>query len=312
MMRIVRALAPNPGVYTLDGTNTWIVGANPAIVIDPGPDDVAHLSAVRADAGAIGAILVTHAHEDHAAGALRLSRDADATVYAYRAPEDGQRVRDGAEVTVGSTRVQAMHTPGHTPDHVAFYLPQVGALFTGDAVLGRGTSVIDPPEGDLVHYLRSLERMRELGARVIYPGHGPTVFDAHGKLDEYLAHRAERESQILAEIAAAGKAGSSVDMLVGSIYVDYPADVRPLAARSVVAHLKKLEDDGLVTKQRAAGGDVYSLAPEPKACERCGRPFRGRSRLCNRCAMVVLQEGPTPTTPTTPTMPSAPSDPSEA
>ena len=290
-------LAPNPGVYTLEGTNTWIVGIEPAIVIDPGPDDAAHLAGVRADAGPIGAVLVTHGHEDHAAGAARLARDADASVYAYRPPPDGQQVREGAEIIVGAIRVQAVHTPGHTPDHVAFHLPQVGALFTGDAVLGRGTSVIDPPEGNLTQYLRSLERMRELGARALYPGHGPTVFDADAKLEEYLLHRAERDSQILAEIAAAGKGGATIEEMVAVIYAEYPPEVRPLAARSVLAHLKKLLDEGRVTKERTGGEERYALAAAPKACERCGRPFRGRTRLCNRCAMVVLQEGPRPPDP---------------
>jgi glyoxylase-like metal-dependent hydrolase (beta-lactamase superfamily II) len=178
-----------------------------------------------------------------------------------------------------------------------FLLPESGALFTGDMVLGRGTSVIDPPEGDLVSYLKSLARMQSLGAKVIYPGHGPAVFDANAKLAEYVAHRAERDGQI---IAALKNGASSIDELVGVIYRDYPANVRPLAARSVLAHLDKLIAEGRVERKRVRvevgsdpgeADDRYVIVI-PRFCDRCGRPVRGKATLCGRCSLAVLQEGP--------------------
>lgn len=286
MLRILRVLAPNPDVYTLEGTNTWVVGEGPAVVIDPGPDDPAHLREVARTAGTVGAILVTHDHPDHAPGATVLASSSGAPIFAFRPPDGGEPLRDGRVVRVGAVSVTAVHAPGHSADHVAFFIADEGALFTGDAVLGRGTSVIDPPEGDLALYLRSLRRMRDLGPRTIYPGHGPVVFDAIGKLDEYLEHRAMREEQVLA--AMKGGAGTPEE-LVAAIYTEYPPELHPLAARSVVAHLAKLEAEGRVSRSGNASAPRYALS-EPRSCARCGRPLRGRARLCGPCSLAVLQE----------------------
>jgi len=288
MTRILGVLAPNPDVRTLEGTNTWIVGGDPAVVIDPGPDHPEHLREVARTAGVVGAILVTHDHPDHAPGASPLGAATGAPVMAFRPPRGGVRVRDGEVVRVGEVAVTAVLTPGHTPDHVAFLLEDVGALFTGDAVLGRGTSVIDPPEGDLAAYLRSLRRMRDLRPRTIYPGHGPIVLDAAAKLDEYIEHRAMREEQILAALAEGPR---TPEELVPDIYADYPIEVHPLAARSVLAHLIKLEAEGRVARSGKASAHRYRRS-EPRACERCGRPVDGRGRLCGRCSLAVLQEEP--------------------
>ena len=159
-------------------------------------------------------------------------------------------------------------------------------LFTGDAVLGRGTSVIDPPEGDLAAYLRTLRRLRELSPRTIYPGHGPVVLRAVAKLDEYLEHRAMREEQVL---AALGDGWRSAEELVAEIYADHPPEVHELAARSVFAHLLKLEVEGRADK-RTKDGVVRWSKIEPRSCERCGRPVRGRVRLCGSCTVAVLQD----------------------
>lgn len=286
MLRIVRVLAPNPDVYTLEGTNTWIVGEAPSVVIDPGPDIPAHLDEVARLAGRVGAVLVTHDHPDHAPGAAAFAEAAGAPLFAFRLP-GAEHVRDGQIVRTGDLEIVAIHTPGHSADHVVFHLGREGALFTGDAVLGRGTSFIDPPEGDLVKYLRSLQRMQELAPRTLYPGHGPVVMRAAAKLQEYLDHRAEREQQVLAALADGPR---PIAAIVETIYVDYPPEVRPLAARSVLAHLLKLQTEGRVTRS-GAGEDATWRTVVPRACARCGRPVKGRARYCPTCSLVILQEG---------------------
>jgi glyoxylase-like metal-dependent hydrolase (beta-lactamase superfamily II) len=282
---IVRVLAPNPGVRELEGTNTWIVGPQPAVVIDPGPDDAGHLREVIHTAREIGAIALTHDHPDHAPGAASLAAMVGARVFAARGSAGEDRLRDGDLVSAGPTSVRAIATPGHTPDHLCFFLEADRALFTGDTVLGRGTSVIDPPEGDLVKYLRSLTRLRELEPRTIYPGHGPVVLAAVAKLDEYLRHREEREAQVL---AALRDGLTTPEEIVGIIYRDYPAEVHALAARSVLAHLLKLEAEGW-TERSVRGGEERWSSSEPRSCARCGRRVRGRARYCDSCSLALLQ-----------------------
>lgn len=286
MLRIVRVLAPNPDVYTLEGTNTWVVGQGPAVVIDPGPLIPAHLEEVARVAGPVGAVLVTHDHPDHAPGALTFARRVGAPLRAYRLA-NAEHLRDGELVEVGDLTLRAFHTPGHTSDHLAFHLPAERSLFTGDAVLGRGTSFIDPPDGDLTQYLRSLTRLQELGAQILYPGHGPVVLRGPEKFQEYLEHRVEREEQVLAAMAAGP---ATIMAMVGDIYADYPPEVHALAARSVLAHLLKLQAEGRADK-RGRGLDAAWSAVAPRACERCGKPVRGRARYCNSCSLIILQEG---------------------
>lgn len=268
-LAVIRVLASNPSIATLDGTNTWIVGEEPRIVIDPGPEIDEHLEEVARAAGRVAHVLVTHDHEDHAA---------------WRLPGTA-KVREGQGFTAGGVELVAMHTPGHSADHVVFLDEGSGALFTGDAVLGRGTSFIDAPDGDLAKYLTSLRRMLERDPRTIYPGHGPIVLDAKAKLREYLEHRAEREEQILAGLAAGDR---TVEALVERIYADHPSDVQELAARSVTAHLLKLETEGRAAKAGRASARTWTII-EPKACARCGRPVKGRARYCGSCSLALLQ-----------------------
>jgi glyoxylase-like metal-dependent hydrolase (beta-lactamase superfamily II) len=286
MLRVVRVLAPNPGVYTLEGTNTWIVGVEPSIVIDPGPEIESHLREVASAAGRVAVVLVTHDHEDHAPGAPAFAQRVGAPLYAFRLA-GAEHLRDGQRFAGGDgIEVVAEYTPGHSSDHVAFFIPSERALFTGDAVVGRGTSFIDPPDGDLAHYLRSLQRMQELRPRTIYPGHGPVVFDAAAKLAEYIGHREDREHQVL-ELLSEGK--RSIADMVATIYADYPPDVHALAGRSVLAHLLKLESEGRAERKRTGDDAIWSAA-EPRVCARCGRPVRGRARLCGPCSLAVLQD----------------------
>jgi glyoxylase-like metal-dependent hydrolase (beta-lactamase superfamily II) len=285
VLRVVRILAPNPGVRELEGTNTYIVGEAPAVVIDPGPDDERHLLEVARTAGRVGVIVLTHDHPDHAPGATRLAETTGAPVRAIRPPAGGDRLRGGEVVSSNGVALHVVPTPGHTPDHAAFWSEDAGVLFTGDAVLGRGTSVIDPPEGDLVAYLRSLRRMRELAPRTIYPGHGPIVLGGTAKLDEYLEHRAMRERQLLEALEDGAK---TIDELVSLIYAEYPMDVLELAARSVLAHLLKLDAEGRIEKS-SKDGDVRYTKIEPRVCARCGRPVRGKARFCGACSLAMLQ-----------------------
>jgi glyoxylase-like metal-dependent hydrolase (beta-lactamase superfamily II) len=286
VLRILRVLAPNADVFTLDGTNTWIVGEDPAIVIDPGPEIPSHLDEVARVAGRVGAVLVTHDHPDHAPGAAAFASSVGAPLLAYRLA-GAERLRDEQVVRTDGVALTVVSTPGHTSDHVAFFEAAAGALFTGDAVVGRGTSFIDPPGGDLAQYLRSLKRMQGLGARTIYPGHGPVVLDARAKLQEYLDHRARREEQVLASLA---EGPATIPAMVDSIYADYPPDVRPLAARSLLAHLLKLEAEGRVARKGKRDVAAWSRI-EPRTCERCGlRPAIGRAKLCGPCSLAVLQD----------------------
>jgi glyoxylase-like metal-dependent hydrolase (beta-lactamase superfamily II) len=285
--RVVRVLAPNPGVRELEGTNTYVVGDPPAVVIDPGPQDEPHLEEVVRTAERIGAIVLTHDHPDHAPGAARLAEMTGVPVSAMRPPPDGTRLRGGDVVTSDGVSLRVVATPGHTSDHAAFWVEDARALFTGDAVLGRGTSVIDPDEGDLVSYLRSLKRMRELGPRTIYPGHGPVVLDAIAKLDEYVEHRAMREREILDELDGRER---TVQELVAAIYAGYPPEVHELAARSVLAHLAKLDAEGRIERTTKAGATRYARI-EPRTCQRCGRPVRGKARYCGSCSLALLQGG---------------------
>ena len=284
MLRAVRILAPNPSVYTLEGTNTWVVGDGPVLVIDPGPDDESHHREVLAAAGDVAAVLVTHDHEDHASGAAAFASRAGAELFAWRL-DGATRLSDAQPFTVPGAELVAVHTPGHSADHVVFFEPGERALFTGDAVLGRGTSFIDPPDGDLTRYLVSLHRMLELEPRTILPGHGPLRTDAPAVLRSYIAHREEREIQVVAGLEAGDR---TVGDLVARIYADQPADVLPLAARTVTAHLRKLETEGRATK-RGRGASQTWEATAPASCARCGRPVRGRGRYCGSCSLALLQ-----------------------
>jgi glyoxylase-like metal-dependent hydrolase (beta-lactamase superfamily II) len=261
MIRVIRVLAPNPGPFTLEGTNTWIVGRDPAAVIDPGPEDQAHLEAVAEQAGPVAAVLLTHHHPDHAPGAARLAKMVGAPVFAFLPDAGDQGIDDGERITLGGGSgaggsLEAVHTPGHTPDHVAFFLEGERGLFTGDAVLGWGTSVIDPGDGQLAAYLGSLERMRALQPRTIYPGHGPVVDEAVKKLEEYMEHRAMRDRQI---IEALSRGSATVAELVPGIYAGVPSDLHPAAAQQILVHLLKLQGEGRVARQERGGETRFEL-----------------------------------------------------
>lgn len=250
---VTRVLAPNPSPMTLDGTNTYVVGSpgtGQAVVVDPGPDDPAHLAAVEAALAGRGArcvaVLVTHHHGDHAEAAQPWGARFGAPVAAADAAVAGPRGRvlePGERLALAGTTIGVIPTPGHTADHLAFRL-ESGAVLVGDHVLGRGTSVVTYPEGDVTAYLESLRRVHDLGPAALYCGHGPELTEDPGAvLDFYLAHRAYREQQLL-DALAAGPA--TVDELVATVYADVPRQVWPAAAQSTRATLAKLTAEGRV------------------------------------------------------------------
>jgi glyoxylase-like metal-dependent hydrolase (beta-lactamase superfamily II) len=254
---VARVLAPNPSLMTGAGTNSYVVSAAGArcAVIDPGPDDLEHLRALIAAAqphGGIEAILVTHGHIDHQDGAAHLRALTSAPVLAWSAegvPAADRTLADGESLPLGSRVLRAIHTPGHRYDHLCFLLVDAKALFAGDLVAGEGTVVIVPPEGDLADYLDSLERLLQLdGFRTILPGHGPAVADGPALLREYIAHRLMRERQILQSLS---RGPLTISALVAAIYADVDPRLHAVAARSVAAHLLKLEREGRV--RRASG-----------------------------------------------------------
>jgi glyoxylase-like metal-dependent hydrolase (beta-lactamase superfamily II) len=229
--------AANGGPYTLDGTNTWIVGRDPAYVIDPGPALGDHVDAIAAEVarrGGLGAILLTHDHPDHGEAAGPLRDRLPAPVAAARGDVE-RTLADGDRI--GPLLVLA--TPGHAPDHLAFVAGRT--CFTGDAVLGAGSVFVAPLPGAMTAYLDGLRRLRATPLDVLCPGHGPTIDDPAAKLDEYLAHRRDRERRLLAALAAGLR---SVDELLDRVWGDAPAPLRLAAAVTLEAHLDKLDGDG--------------------------------------------------------------------
>ncbi|MGY1917154.1 MBL fold metallo-hydrolase [Blastococcus sp. SYSU DS0973] len=258
---VTRVLAPNPSPMTLDGTNTYLVGApgsGQAVVVDPGPDEPAHLAAVEAAlatrAARCVAVLVTHHHGDHAEAALpwgaRFGAPVAAATAAVAGP-DGRVLGAGERLGLAGTTIGVVATPGHTADHLAFRL-ESGGVLVGDHVLGRGTSVVTHPEGDVVAYLDSLRRVHDLGPSALYCGHGPELTeDPAAVLDYYLAHRAHREQQLLDALAAGA---GTVGELVATVYAEVSRAVWPAAAQSTRATLAKLAAEGRV--ELTDGGGV--------------------------------------------------------
>ena len=250
---VTRVLAPNPSGMTLDGTNTYLVGtpgSGQAVLVDPGPDDPAHLAAVEAALAArsarCAAVLVTHHHGDHAEAAVPWGERFGAQVAAGDpavAGPGGRVLAPGEQLRLAGTTVGVVPTPGHTADHLAFRL-ESGAVLVGDHVLGRGTSVVTHPEGDVVAYLESLRRVHDLGPSALYCGHGPELAeDPTAVLDFYLAHRAYREWQLLDALAAGPQ---TVDQLVATVYAEVPQALWSAAAQSTRATLAKLAAEGRI------------------------------------------------------------------
>lgn len=267
-----RLTAPNPSPMTAQGTNTYLLGEGEVAVIDPGPAIPGHLAAILAALGPgerIGAILVTHSHRDHSPLARRLADETGAPVLAAGPSDLGRsatmaalaaagnlgggegvdadfapdhQIGEGEVVTGGWGAVEVLHTPGHMANHLSFAWR--GALFTGDLVMGWSTSLVSPPDGDMGAFMRSCARLADRGDRVYLPGHGAPVEAPQERVAALMAHRRNREAQIIAALATTPRA--TAEALAQRIYADLPPALRPAAARNVLAHLIDLEERNVV------------------------------------------------------------------
>ena len=243
-------LAPNPGPMTLDGTNSYLIGApgSPSIVVvDPGPVDDDHLAAL-AEAGRVELVLITHHHPDHSAASERFAQLTGAPVRAFDPAfcVNGEPLQGGEEIHAAGTRIRVIATPGHTADSLCFHLPDDGpngSVITGDTILGRGTSVIVHPDGALGPYLRSLSGLRELGPATVLPAHGPTLPSLMETCERYLAHRRDRLDQVRRALADLGP-DASVEQVTDRVYPHTDAAVRFAAEASVRAQLDYLRESG--------------------------------------------------------------------
>jgi len=238
---IARVVAPNPGPMTLEGTNTYLYGSDPCAVIDPGPDDAGHREAIREAAGergGIGAILLTHSHRDHADGAEALAAAAgEAGPDAAGGSPPVILPGDGKEPFPG---LRALATPGHAADHVCF-LTADGVCFSGDLVLGEGSTVVPPEGGSLAAYMDSLRLLQSEPLELICPGHGPWVEDPAAKLAEYVEHREMRERRLLTALERGERSRAA---LLAEAWSDVPAELRWAAEMAMDTHLRKLEGEG--------------------------------------------------------------------
>jgi glyoxylase-like metal-dependent hydrolase (beta-lactamase superfamily II) len=223
---ILRIVAPNPGPMTLEGTNAYVYGSDPCVVIDPGSEDEGHLEAIRAAAGergGIGLVLLTHSHGDHTAGADRLGAEVV--------------LPSGGETHAG---LRVLATPGHAADHVCF-LSEDGVCFSGDLVLGLGSTIVPPGGGSLAAYMDSLRLLQAERIELIAPGHGPWIEEPAVKLAEYVEHREMRERRLLGALERGERSRAA---LLAEAWDDIPVELLPMAAMAMEAHLEKLEGEG--------------------------------------------------------------------
>lgn len=257
-----RIVAPNPSMMTGPGTNTYLVGIDEIVVVDPGPDVDSHLDAIAGCGGdRIRWIVCTHTHEDHSPGVAGLKARTGAEVLAFDA-RDGLEIdrpmADGDVIEATEFVLRAIHTPGHASNHLCFLLEQERMLFSGDHIMEGSTVVIAPPDGDMGAYLRSLERLKAHRPRLrsIAPGHGHLIEEPLAKIDEYLTHRLAREAQVLDALQRSGT--TTIEPIVKELYADVPEALHGMAAYSVWAHLLKLVDDGKATGRDLDG--AWSVA----------------------------------------------------
>jgi glyoxylase-like metal-dependent hydrolase (beta-lactamase superfamily II) len=264
-----RIVARNPGPFTFKGTGTYVIGQGKVAVIDPGPELAEHVDAILASLAGetVSHILVTHTHRDHSPAAAAVKAATGAPTYGFGPHAGGRRgeaqveeggdwdfrpdvtVADGDAIEGAGWRVEAVHTPGHTSNHLCFAWPDAGILFSGDHVMGWSTSVIAPPDGDMAAYMASLDKLLGRDDRVYWPTHGPAITAPKRHVRAFIAHRREREAGI---IACLKDGVSAVDEMVGRLYVGLNPNLRRAAGRSVLAHLIDLIGRDIVACDGAA------------------------------------------------------------
>jgi glyoxylase-like metal-dependent hydrolase (beta-lactamase superfamily II) len=250
-----RIVAGNPSHMTGPGTNTYLVGIDEVAVIDPGPDDAKHVSAI------VGAsmrervrwVLLTHTHPDHSPATTALVKATGAEVLAFNKRDPNLKVDrkiDEGDVIDGTEfRLEVLHTPGHAPNHLCFFLEEERILFTGDTILDGMFSVVSPKTGgDMAQYMATLDRLRKMRLSKIAPGHGDVIDEPKARIEEYLAHRKAREKQILAIVK---KGPAKIRDIVATLYPDTPEPLLDVAGKQVHAHLLKLRAEGKVSGQSA-------------------------------------------------------------
>jgi glyoxylase-like metal-dependent hydrolase (beta-lactamase superfamily II)/8-oxo-dGTP pyrophosphatase MutT (NUDIX family) len=259
--RVTRLIAPNPGMMTGPGTNTYLLGEQDVAVIDPGPDIDSHVEKIIAEGkGRIRWILCTHTHMDHSPAAAKL-KAATGAMMLGRPPPAGQDasfmpdrvVNDGERLYLGGVGLRAIHTPGHASNHLCYLLEDSRMLFTGDHVMQGSTVIINPPDGDMRQYLASLERLLAEDLAILAPGHGYLIGSPRKELRRLIAHRLAREKKVVASLKKLRAA--SLEELLPLVYDDVPARIHGAAARSLTAHLDKLVAEGAAQ----ANGGRYAL-----------------------------------------------------
>ena len=257
--------ASNPGLMTLEGTNQYLLGKDEITVVDVALSSGRNIDGIIEQAEAMGGkkiekILLTHIHSDHCGGALALKKRSGARLgiarlrAGYLGGEDFT-YGEGEEIPYDGGTLRVVHTPGHESGHCCFYEPGLKDLLTGDHILGRGTTVIPPPDGDMADYIHSLEKLLKLDIRRLLPGHGPVVGDPYGKIREYIDHRLMREKEVLRCLA---EGENTITAITARIYIDVPSALHSVAEWSVEAHLVKLIAE---RKVRREGGKYFLIAP---------------------------------------------------
>jgi glyoxylase-like metal-dependent hydrolase (beta-lactamase superfamily II) len=251
-----RVLGLNPGLMTGPGTNTYLVGARRPILLDTGAGIAGYIALLtgflRSEGeGEVSRVILTHRHVDHIGGVADVRRTFPRVPVAKLVKNDAalpvpmEPLTDGTVIRGDGVTLHAVYTPGHASDHLCYYLPEERALFTGDLILGGSTTVIPPDDGDLGDYLASLRRVLDLDVQRIYPAHGPVLEPARPVIEGYIAHRLERDAQI---VAAVGAGAETVADIVTRVYRAVSPALHPVARLSVLSHLQKLERDGRVVR----------------------------------------------------------------
>lgn len=255
--RVRRITAPNPGVMTGPGTNAYVVGSEALALIDPGPLIEAHVQALLQLVGTrLRWILCTHTHHDHSPAAAAIRAATGAQVIGRPPPGDSRHdatfapdrvMADGEALETGEFTLRAVHTPGHSSEHLCYLLEEERLLFTGDHVMQGSTVVVGPPDGDMSAYLASLRKLLGLGIDRLAPGHGHPIERPHDEVRRLIAHRLAREEKVYAALSALGRA--DVEALVLRVYDDVSPKLHPVALRSLTGHLVKLEQDGRARRE---------------------------------------------------------------